>query len=87
MKTLIIILITIILIVSGCMSEKEKKNLEREQQEREAKKQTPVVSYHDTPRGISVQVVDGCQYIYVETGNGVAICHKENCNNSSFHHN
>lgn len=37
------------------------------------------ISYHDTPRGISVQIIDDCEYIYCETGSGVAITHKQNC--------
>jgi len=41
-----------------------------------------VVSYANTPRGISIQVIDDCQYIYCETTSGVAIIHKANCNNS-----
>lgn len=41
-----------------------------------------IISYENTPRGISVQVIDDCQYIYCETASGVAIVHKANCNNS-----
>lgn len=39
------------------------------------------VRYKDTPRGISIQRVDGCDYIYCETPHGVAITHKQNCSN------
>jgi hypothetical protein len=41
-----------------------------------------VIGYNRTPRGISIVVIDGCQYVYVETSSGVAIVHKQNCNNS-----
>lgn len=44
-------------------------------------KQKAVIEYVDTPRGISVQVVNGCQYIYAESKYGLAIVHAGNCNN------
>ena len=70
------------------MSEEDQKRREQELVEQQARREktekTKVVDYYDTPRGISVQVVDGCQYVYAESRNGVAITHKANCNNP-FH--
>lgn len=37
--------------------------------------------YFELPRGISVQTVDGCEYIYCEVNQGVCIVHKQNCKN------
>lgn len=40
------------------------------------------IPYKDTPRGICVVNIDSCEYIYCEVRNGgVAITHKQNCNN------
>jgi hypothetical protein len=78
---MIFCLIALALLMGSCVSEEQQRQLERERAEQEAKRQKPVVGYSETPRGISVQVVDGCQYVYAETRNGVAICHKANCNN------
>ncbi len=62
----------ILLIIPSC---DESSNIRSEQPS------TLIVSYHDTPTGISVQKVDGCEYIYCETGHGCAITHKANCGN------
>lgn len=44
-------------------------------------KESSGIKYYDTPRGISVQKVDGCEYVYCEVVYGVAIVHKQNCKN------
>ncbi len=38
-------------------------------------------SYSDTPTGISVIKIDGCEYVYCEVSEGVSIVHKQNCKN------
>ena len=38
----------------------------------------PIYSYSETNRGISVIVVDSCEYVYCE-GSSIAIVHKNNC--------
>lgn len=40
-----------------------------------------IIPYNETDSGISIVEVDGCQYIYCESSQGVAITHKENCTN------
>ena len=51
-----------------------------QQDEVTAVKPSPkIVDY--IPYGISVQVIDGCQYICARGGDGVSIIHKQNCNN------
>lgn len=42
------------------------------------KYQREIIPYSDTKRGISVVVVDSCEYVYCETS-GVEIIHKQNC--------
>lgn len=72
MKNLIIISVSI-LILSSC--KEPNTNVDTKP------KQKAVVTFSETPRGISVQVVNGCQYVYVESQHGVAIVHAGNCNN------
>jgi hypothetical protein len=80
MKNLIKILLAGLL--TGCVSRNEAN--EPTQSNNNLKGQS-VIPYANTPRGISVQEIDGCQYIYAETGHGVAIVHKANCNNPTHH--
>ena len=40
-----------------------------------------IVDYENTPRGISVQTIDSCEYVYCESVHGVSIVHKSNCKN------
>jgi hypothetical protein len=81
MKNLITILIFGSLI--GCAPRRSETN-EPTQRNNKFKGET-IIPYENTPRGISVQEIDGCQYIYCETGSGVAIIHKANCNNPIHH--
>jgi len=74
-------LIALIFLLRSCMGEEQHKTCSQNQINVEARIKKPEVSYNDTPRGISIQVIDGCQYVYAETNNGVAIVHKANCNN------
>jgi hypothetical protein len=81
MKTLITLVNCLVLsitltIFSSCGEESPQRKTEEQ-----STAQPVIVSYGDTPRGISVQKIDGCEYIYAETNHGVAICHKENCSN------
>lgn len=79
-------LIALALLMGSCISKADQERMDKAKIEYEANRQKPVrqkpvVNYSETPRGISVQVIDNCQYIYAETGNGVAIIHKANCDN------
>lgn len=68
--------IVLVFLLGSCMRKEE-----RQRWAEEANKQKPIIDFANTPKGISIQVIDGCQYIYAETTNGVAIVHKANCNN------
>lgn len=73
MKSKLIILL--MLSVCACCAPVERN------EEPQSEKLKPTIPYNDTPHGITVITIEGCQYVYAETGSGVAICHKANCIN------
>ena len=55
------------------------RNSNQEETIQEANVQDVLIPYKETPKGISVQIIDSCEYIYCEVTEGVTITHKQNC--------
>lgn len=77
MKNLITLLILITIVSCSAPADNNSNNTTKEKKV----DQTVFVPYISTRGGISVVKIDECEYVYVETPNGVAIIHKANCKN------
>ncbi len=79
MKNILIILVA--LFILSCEARTENNQPSQEQVAKESAHKNVIFTYSATPRGISVQTIREHEYIYVETGHGVAIIHAEDCSN------
>lgn len=70
-----LLVLAVLYLLSGC-------GPSREEYEQMKKDNLGYINNRDTPYGISVQVIDGCEYIYCDNGHGAAIVHKQNCKNT-----
>ena len=79
MKKLLIVLVGITLFM--CCNPQSRTENHQAPKEKEVEAHR-VMGLTDTPSGISIIVIDNCEYIYCEiSGHSASIIHKQNCKN------
>lgn len=78
MKILLTIIVTLLLVIA-CTEMKE--NAKKYDAKQQKLIETIKLEFDDLPYGISVQTIDGCEYVCLVSNTGSSMCHKENCKN------